>query len=582
MQTPADNLVSRLADALPGSVHAPGTSGYRRSLSRVFFPDASRRCPPCVVHPRDAGDVATAMRILHHLGGTATVRGGGLSSTCVADDAVMLDLSVHLNAVRPHETTVTVDGGATVGPVLEALAPARRVIPVGIVGLAGLGLVTRGGVGYLTRSVGLALDYLVEVELVLPDGEIVRLSDDSQGEEAELWWAVRGCAPCFGIVTSAVLRTIEQGPVFVDRLVVALDALPAYFATAPELPRHTTMGAVLGYVPDAPADPVLLVYTACRSQNDADIAIARAAATAVAAAAKESPLYRSAAVGRYLSGLPEFAIPGSKGQEPEPTRAPEPGEHRGWFYGKSVFTGPTLGDDVASGLQEAIRAAPSPRAASISSTPAEHWPTSATPRPRSGAAAANGTYRSTRFGRTPPTATAAAAGRATPSRCSMTTLLACTASRCVRDFPKQCVKSNSRSAPICRDCGRYVPRSTRPAYSAVTRCRSHDGTRIRSDTGQSDAGSGRRCGHAHHRSERPRGLRGRVSEVAEAGHRRGITLPRLSRRRLSSAYRGAVGLVDGVPIRLRRQHKNWLNSSPPGRSSSTRPRRSSTGPARSR
>lgn len=300
------------------------------------------------------------MRILHHLGGTATVRGGGLSSTCVADDAVMLDLSVHLNAVRPHETTVTVDGGATVGPVLEALAPARRVIPVGIVGLAGLGLVTRGGVGYLTRSVGLALDYLVEVELVLPDGEIVRLSDDSQGEEAELWWAVRGCAPCFGIVTSAVLRTIEQGPVFVDRLVVALDALPAYFATAPELPRHTTMGAVLGYVPDAPADPVLLVYTACRSQNDADIAIARAAATAVAAAAKESPLYRSAAVGRYLSGLPEFAIPGSKGQEPEPTRAPEPGEHRGWFYGKSVFTGPTLGDDVASGLQEAIRAAPTP------------------------------------------------------------------------------------------------------------------------------------------------------------------------------------------------------------------------------
>ena len=299
------------------------------------------------------------MRILHHLGGTATVRGGGLSSTCVADDAVMLDLSVHLNAVRPHETTVTVDGGATVGPVLEALAPARRVIPVGIVGLAGLGLVTRGGVGYLTRSVGLALDHLVEVELVLPDGEIVRLSDDSQGEEAELWWAVRGCAPCFGIVTSAVLRTIEQDGLCrsarrrTRRAARILRDRPRAAA-----PHHDGGGA--GVCTRRAGRPRATgVYGVPQPERRGHRHRAggghggRCRCEGIAAV----PVRGCRPVSEWASRVRHTRFERPRA---EPIRAPEPGEHRGWFYGKSVFTGPTLGDDVASGLQEAIRAAPTP------------------------------------------------------------------------------------------------------------------------------------------------------------------------------------------------------------------------------
>jgi FAD/FMN-containing dehydrogenase len=132
---------------------------------------------------------------------------------------------------------VIVDGGATMGTMLDALAPTGRVVPVGIIGHAGFGLATRGGVGYLTRSLGLTLDHLVEVELVLPSGDVVRLSDASSGDEADLWWAVRGCAPPFGVVSSAVFRSHEVGPVWIDRMVVGLDSLATYFQVAPELPR---------------------------------------------------------------------------------------------------------------------------------------------------------------------------------------------------------------------------------------------------------------------------------------------------------------------------------------------------------
>jgi FAD/FMN-containing dehydrogenase len=356
---PAGDVVEQLRSVLGYQVHPPGTAGCEDALARIFFPDAARRRPSCVVAPRAVEDVATVMRVATASAAPITVRGGGLSSTCVADGAIMLDLSAHLNGARPDGDRVVMDGGATVATMLDALAPARRAVPVGIVGHAGLGLATRGGVGYLTRSLGLTLDHLVGIELVLPCGEVVHLSEASSGDDAELWWAVRGGAPHVGVVTSAVLRAHEIGPVWVNRLVVGLDALATYFRVAPELPRDTTMGAVLGYTPLSPEEPVLFVYTACANGDDAAIGRARSATSAVTAGSRSTPLFRSETTGRYLRGLPEFAIPGVGGADPAPLRLPQPGDGpRGSFFGKAVFTGPTLDSAVADALADRIRAAP--------------------------------------------------------------------------------------------------------------------------------------------------------------------------------------------------------------------------------
>ncbi len=126
-----------------------------------------------------------------------------------------------------------------------------------------------------------------------------------------------------------MLRTTPSW-VWVDRLVVGLDALATYVDVTPGLPRDTTMGAVLGWSPLSPDEPVLFVYTACASSgaHDAAIGHARDATSAVAAGARSAPLYRRESSGRYLGDLPEFAIPGQHGAEPEPTRLPQPGTVR--------------------------------------------------------------------------------------------------------------------------------------------------------------------------------------------------------------------------------------------------------------
>ncbi|HEU5420827.1 MAG TPA: FAD-binding oxidoreductase [Streptosporangiaceae bacterium] len=366
MSAPSTEGVRRLQESLGARVCLPGSAAYSAALNRVFFPDAARRMPACVVEPASAAEVATIMKLATAAECAVTVRGGGLSSSCVSDNAVMVDLSTHLDYASAEPgpggdlDRVTVGGGATMGTLLDAAADAGRMVPAGVVRLAGLGQATRGGVGFLTRSLGLTLDHLVAAELVLPTGDTVQLSAASTGTDADLWWAVRGCAPQFGVVTRATFRTHPARPVFVDRLVTGPDALPAYFQIAPGLPRHTSMSAVLGTVPDEPGTPGLLVYTVCASGAPADVAAARQAATAVAGSSAMPLIARKEQTGLFNRGFPELALLYRDGSEPEPVRPPAPGRRTDFFFGKSVFLDATPGADVAAALAEQLRTAPTP------------------------------------------------------------------------------------------------------------------------------------------------------------------------------------------------------------------------------
>ena len=136
------------------------------------------------------------------------------------DDGLVIDLS-QLNAIEVDAAAkmARVGGGALLKDLLEATHQDGLTVPVGIIGTTGVGgLTLGGGMGHLTRGMGLTIDNLVAATVVLADGSIVQTDAE---REPELFWALRGGGGNFGIVTSFSFRchpltTVLAGPVLYD------------------------------------------------------------------------------------------------------------------------------------------------------------------------------------------------------------------------------------------------------------------------------------------------------------------------------------------------------------------------------
>lgn len=111
-------------------------------------------------------------------------------------------------SVDPIKKTITAQGGALWSDVDIAAGEHDLATVGGTVNHTGIGgLTLGGGYGWLTGEYGLVIDNLLEAELVLADGSIVRASD---AENPDLYWAIRGAGSCFGVVTTFVFKAYEQ------------------------------------------------------------------------------------------------------------------------------------------------------------------------------------------------------------------------------------------------------------------------------------------------------------------------------------------------------------------------------------
>ncbi|KAF9011582.1 hypothetical protein BDZ89DRAFT_1077652 [Hymenopellis radicata] len=94
----------------------------------------------------------------------------------------------------------------------------------------GSSIMILGGFGFLGRLHGLSVDNLVEVEMVLADGSIVIVNEDSH---PDLWWAVRGAGPAFGIATRYKAKAFPVPHVFAGNIIYRFHP-----ATAASLIKH--------------------------------------------------------------------------------------------------------------------------------------------------------------------------------------------------------------------------------------------------------------------------------------------------------------------------------------------------------
>lgn len=225
--------------SLRGLLVLPNEPGYDEA--RKIHNSMIDKHPALIVRCAGVADVTASVQFARKNDLPVSVRGGGhnVAGICLCDGLV-IDLSsmrsVHVN---PAARTVRVEGGATWQDVNHELQRFGLAAAGGYVGSTGVGgLTLGGGLGWLVRKHGLALDNLLSADIVTADG---RFLTASSRQNADLFWAIRGGGGNFGVATSFEFKVHEAGTVLAGLVLHPASAGAAalrfwrdYERTAPE------------------------------------------------------------------------------------------------------------------------------------------------------------------------------------------------------------------------------------------------------------------------------------------------------------------------------------------------------------
>ena len=235
-----ERLGATLRATLRGEVLEPGDEGYESA--RALYNAMIDKRPRLIARCTDAGDVIASVGFAREYGLDLAVRGGGHNGPGLGsvDGGLVIDLSPLRGViVDPKAKTARVLGGSLVGDVDHATGAFGLAAPFGIVSTTGVGgLTLGGGIGNLTRKLGLSIDNLLACDVVLADGSFVQASEDAN---EDLFWALRGGGGNFGVVTSfefrlAPISTVIAGPMFwhLDRAAEVLRWYREFLPAAPD------------------------------------------------------------------------------------------------------------------------------------------------------------------------------------------------------------------------------------------------------------------------------------------------------------------------------------------------------------
>lgn len=237
-----------LKNQVRGDVIAPGDERYE-GVRKVYNAMIDKR-PALIVRCVDVADVIAAVKTARRANLAIAVRGGGHSvpGFGTADNAVVVDLG-RMKGIRvdPPSKTIWAEGGCTWGDFNHATYAFGLATTGGIISTTGIaGLTLGGGMGHLTRGVGLSIDSLISADVVLADGSFVTASEQ---HNSDLLWALRGGGGNFGVVTGLQYRLKEikdiVGGVLFFEVEDAPKVMRAYNKYITDAPRE--LGAFFGW-----------------------------------------------------------------------------------------------------------------------------------------------------------------------------------------------------------------------------------------------------------------------------------------------------------------------------------------------
>jgi FAD/FMN-containing dehydrogenase len=192
--TPGAAACSNLTAALGSSkVQGQYSLEYLESKEDYWNAKQSDYSPSCVVYPTSAQDVSTALKAIKATKSRFAIKCAGHNPNdffSSVDNGVLIDLNQMTNKTYDASTTLgTYEPGGTFGDVYDYFQQYNRTVVGARLSGVGTGLALGGGLSYLSPQYGMACDGFRELEVVLPNGDIVTASPT---ENEDLFFADRG------------------------------------------------------------------------------------------------------------------------------------------------------------------------------------------------------------------------------------------------------------------------------------------------------------------------------------------------------------------------------------------------------
>ena len=324
-------------------IYSAGNMSFEKCLSDLFNGTAAASNPSQIIQPCNEDEVSAALKLAVNKELSVSVLSGGASRFCAQNNQITLDLSSSMNKIDVEGNHVRLQGGVSMGMLLKALAPHGRMVPVGTHPRPGFGMLTMGGIGHLSRSLGLTLDALESLQGVRVNGEKFRITGKSTDQE--LWTLLRGGALYLAVITEAELRTFHRQPLSVRRVIKHIDRLENSILAAENLNNQASCSMILAVQPDREL-PSLLVYGVAAEQD-------RQLLDAIAV---KDVSWSQTVDG--LESLPAFEMPLSDGSylKPLSMNSDRYSRNQTWNYSISLPSG--CGKQLAEILQQALQKLP--------------------------------------------------------------------------------------------------------------------------------------------------------------------------------------------------------------------------------
>jgi hypothetical protein len=250
--------VAQFRDGIRGAVLTPNGAQY--DAARQTWNTAFEHMPAIVVQAESISDVQNAVRFANTYDLNIGVISTGHGFVSPADNALLINTSrLKMLHIKTQTRTAYLGAGLLWKEVLRetaryGLAPLLGSSPeVGVTGYT-LG----GGMGWLVRKHGLALDSVRCFDVVTADGKLRRVGR-GEHENPDLFWALKGGGGAFGVVVGMEIDLHPVWHVYGGSLVypvqLANEVMRYFRSWIKTLPEEMTTSVALMNYPNIPQLP---------------------------------------------------------------------------------------------------------------------------------------------------------------------------------------------------------------------------------------------------------------------------------------------------------------------------------------